>query len=273
MSPKMTDINDLASMFSDINLHDVTNSHILEIEFPVSELLSNSHQVPHLDPPASLETREAPPHDQRRAGVTQSVCRLCHKITEYGPNPHRENYDWAARRKLAFGHLAYGPAKSLLRAVAFHDGDLGEDRLRLLFYVQYYEAAGPRGRYSYRYDVELSQNQWDAIVRGESELEGVGGGEDCKWVKALEELITRSSDRAYHHVRNRLAADYSPEAAAEEEASWGEEWGGMRLRGEEVEDEKRAMVDEIGLLMRECELERPNAKVDQLGRMLKDIQI
>ena len=101
MAPRTVNINDLASMFEDISLHDVRNSHILEIEFPVSELLSNSHQVPHLDPPASLETREAPPHDQRRAGVYQSVCRLCHKITEHGTNPHRENYNWTARRKLA----------------------------------------------------------------------------------------------------------------------------------------------------------------------------
>jgi hypothetical protein len=93
MSPKRTDINDLASMFEDINLHDVRNSHTLEIEFPVSELLSNNTQVPHLDPPAALETRQAPPHDQRRAGVYQSVCRLCHKITKYDSNPHRENYD------------------------------------------------------------------------------------------------------------------------------------------------------------------------------------
>jgi hypothetical protein len=268
MAPRTVNINDLASMFEDINLHDVMNSHILEIEFPVSELLSNNNQIPHLDPPAALETREAPPHDQRRAGVYQSVCCLAHKITEFGPNPHRENYDWLTRRKLAFGHLAHGPAKSLLRAVAFHDGELGEDRLRLMFCVRYYGTTDPCSRRStYRYDVELSQKEWDEIVRGESELEGIG--EDCRWVKALEELITRSSDRAYYHVRNRLAADYCAEAAAEEEASWG----GMRLRGEEVEEEKRAMVDEIGLSMRECELERPDAKVDKLGRMLKDIRL
>jgi hypothetical protein len=47
----------------------------------------------------------------------------------------------------------------------------------------------------------------------------------------------------------------------------------MRLRGEEVEEEKKAMVDEIGLLMRECELERPDAKVDRLGTMLRDVRL
>jgi hypothetical protein len=64
MAPRTVNINDLASMFEDINLHDVMSSHILEIEFPVSDLLSNNNQIPHLDPPAALETREAPPHDQ-----------------------------------------------------------------------------------------------------------------------------------------------------------------------------------------------------------------
>ena len=265
----MADITTLASLFSDINLHDVMNSHILEIEFPVCELLTpNSKQIPHLDPPAALSTREAPPHDQRRAGVTQSLCRLCLKITEYGPNPHRLNYDSSARSKLAFGHLAYGPATSLLRAVAYHDGDIGEDRLRLLFFVQYY-TADPCGRNAYRYDVELSQNQWDALVRGDSELKGVG--EDCKWVKALDELITRSINRAYYHVRNRLVADYGVEAAVEEEASWGAEWGGIKTRIEEVEDEKRLEVEELGCLMGQCELERPGAKVEELGRLLKKV--
>lgn len=221
----MADLATLASLFSDITLHDADplNSHILEIEFPVSELLSpNTTQVPHLDPPAALATHEAPPHDQQRAGVTQSICRLCLAISKHGPNNAlRLDYDRrSARSKMAFGHLAYGPATSLLRAVAYHDGELGEDRLRLLFFVQYYDA-DPCGRYAYRYDVEISQNEWNQLVRGESELAGVG--EDCKWVKALDELITRSSDRAYYHVRNRLVADYGEEGTVEGVASWGAE--------------------------------------------------
>jgi hypothetical protein len=42
MAPRTVNINDLASMFGDINLHDVMNSHILEIEFPVSDLSNNN---------------------------------------------------------------------------------------------------------------------------------------------------------------------------------------------------------------------------------------
>ena len=100
--------------------------------------------------------------------------------------------------------------------------------MRLMFYVRYYGTEPCSRRNTYRYDVELSQNEWDEIVRGESELGGVG--EDCRWVKALEELITRSSDRAYYHVRNRLAADYGEEVAVEEEASWVSEWAGTSVR-------------------------------------------
>ena len=107
MSPKITNINDLASMFEDISLHDVRNSHILEIEFPVSELLSNNNQVPHLDPPAALATHEAPPHDQQRAGVTQSICRLCLAISKHGPNNAlRLDYDRrSARSKIGRAHV------------------------------------------------------------------------------------------------------------------------------------------------------------------------
>lgn len=98
----MADLATLASLFSDITLHDADplNSHILEIEFPVSELLSpNTTQVPHLDPPAALATREAPPHDQQRAGVTQSICRLCLAISNTAPTTPSASITTAAARR------------------------------------------------------------------------------------------------------------------------------------------------------------------------------
>jgi hypothetical protein len=53
------------------------------------------------------------------------------------------------------------------------------------------------------------------------------------------------------------------------------EWllGGLRVREAEAEDEERAVVDEIGALMGECELERPGAKVEELGRLLKKVRL
>jgi len=98
----MADLATLASLFSDITLHDADPlySHILEIEFPVSELLSpNTTQVPHLDPPAALATREAPPHDQQRAGVTQSICRLCLAISNTAPTTPSASITTAAARR------------------------------------------------------------------------------------------------------------------------------------------------------------------------------
>lgn len=229
-----------------------------------------NYQTPHLDPPAGFETREAPPHDQLRQGISQSVCCLCHKITDFGPNTLREKHDGAVCRTLAFGHLSYGPARSLLRAVAHHDGNLDQDMMKLNLIVQYYDS-DYCGRDSYQYDVELTQNEWDQLVRGDSDLEGVG--DDSQWVKALDELITRASDRAYYHVRNRLVEDYGEEAAIEEDASWGSEWAGTSVRCEEVEEEKRAAVDEIGKLMMDVELERPGRRVDEIERLLKRVEL
>jgi len=51
----------------------------------------------------------------------------------------------------------------------------------------------------------------------------------------------------------------------------GAEWGGIKTRIEEVEDEKRLEVEELGCLMGQCELERPGAKVEELGRLLKKV--
>jgi hypothetical protein len=59
----------------------------------------------------------------------------------------------------------------------------------------------------------------------------------------------------------------------EEEASWGDEWGGVKARCEEVEDEERLGVEETGVLMGECELERPGAKVEELGRLLRKVRL
>ena len=244
------------------------NSHVLEIEFP--------DETPLLEPPTNVQTREAPPHDQRRLGITQSACYLCHKITEFGPNPLRgEAYDSTSRRKLAFfAHLAYGPARSLLRAVAFHDARRNRNAMRLSFCVWYGDIDGC-GRESYTYDVEVLQSRWDGLVRGAGESESenslAGLGSNTRWIPALDELVTRSSDRAYYHVRNRLVADHGEEAAGEEEASWVEEWAGISVREDEVEEEERERVEEIGELMEGVELERVGEGVDEVGRLLRRV--
>jgi hypothetical protein len=47
----------------------------------------------------------------------------------------------------------------------------------------------------------------------------------------------------------------------------------VKARCEEVEDEERAGVEEIAGLMGECELERPGAKVEELGKLLRRVRL
>jgi hypothetical protein len=69
----MADPNHLASWFEGISLE--PTKHVLEIEYPVSGLLPPDTE-PLLAPPVELSNRQAPPHDQTRAGVSQSRCRI-----------------------------------------------------------------------------------------------------------------------------------------------------------------------------------------------------
>lgn len=91
------------------------------------------------------------------------------------------------------------------------------------------------------FDFELSRHEWKQLRVNRSR----------EWVVALDELITRNSDRAYYHVRNRLVCDYGEELAVEEEALWSTRWGGTLLREAEraatTVDDINQLMDNIGL--------------------------
>jgi len=86
------------------------------------------------------------------------------------------------------------------------------------------------------YDFEVSREQWQKTVDEGGSL----------WVEALDELITRRSDRAYYSVRNKIAGDYGEDVAMAEEATWSEGWGDNRLRQQERDD---TTVDDIDQMM------------------------
>jgi hypothetical protein len=126
--------------------------------------------------------------------------------------------------------MACGSGTSHLSAVYFHDKDLEGEFMRLDLHVSLKKEVGVR-----HYDCELSREQWQKTVAEDESL----------WVKALDELMTRRSVRAYYHVRNRIAADYGQEAAVVEEARWGAGWGGTRLRQEEIDATTVGDVDRL----------------------------
>ena len=115
--------------------------------------------------------------------------------------------------------------------MTFHDEGYGGEMVRLCLHVSLLHDVE-----DHSYDFEVSREQWQKTIDEGGSL----------WVEALDELMTRRSDRAYYHVRNRLGCDYGEEAARTEEARWSEEWGGNRLRQEERDD---ATVEDIDQMM------------------------
>lgn len=231
---KMTDTDQLTSLFASCKLEDVPDRHVLELEYPVRRLLP-PHFEPSLEPPANLDRREAPPHDQCRAGVYQSVCRI-YFATENRKNPNAGFDDWWYTLHSAFESLTYGPGTSKLEAVSFRDHEMDEDVIRVCLHTSLDQEAE-----SHSYDFEFTGEQWKRMVEKK----------ESSWVDALDELITRRSDLAYYHVRNRVACDYGQDFAVAEEALWSARWGGNRLRQLErdqttVEDISQSM-EAVGL--------------------------
>lgn len=205
---------DLTTLFRDISLE--PTKHVLEIEFPVRGLLPPDTE-PLIDPPVELGRREAPPHDQTRAGVSQSTCRI-HIPTEPRDNACDGCSDELVSMHSGFQSMSCGPGKSHLQVAVFYDDGYERDVLRLSLHVSLNHDDA-----NHHYTFEIYREKWQEWVDESESL----------WVKALDELMTRRSDRAYYHVRNRIAADYGQEAAVAEEAKWGAGWGGTRLRQEE----------------------------------------
>ena len=231
----MANFNHLASLFEDISLEDVPTKHVLEIQYPVRGLLPPDTE-PLLTPPVELGNREAPPHDQTRAGVFQSTCRIHIPIEEQYNGSDSFPEDELIPQFTAFQNMTRGPGTSRLSAVTFYDNDFHQEFVRLDLHVSLKRETSPR-----HYDFELSLKQWRKMVDEDESL----------WVKALDELITRRSVRAYYHVQNRMAADYGEEAAVAEEAKWGAGWVGTQLREQERNattiDDLNKMVEGVDL--------------------------
>jgi hypothetical protein len=213
----MADSNHLASWFEGISLE--PTKHVLEIEYPVSGVLPPDTE-PLLAPPVELSNRQAPPHDQTRAGVSQSRCRIHIPVEEPQDGSDGFPEDELVPQFSAFQNMTRGPGTSHLSAVAFYDKELRRDFVRVDLHISLKKEIKPR-----HYDFELFFKDWEQMV-----LE-----DQCAWVKALDELMTRRSVRAYYHVRNRIVADYGQEAAVAEEARWCAGWGGTALRQEEID--------------------------------------
>lgn len=198
------------------------------------DLLPSAYELS-LSAPTNVSPREAPLHDQRRLGIWQSLCRI-QIPTDGRENPLDGVIDKLTSHQDAFDTLTCGPGKSVRRAVEYWDDEILESMLQLSLHVQHDHTG-----LSLDYSVGLSRTEWSGMVYN---------GKDA-WVAALDELINRRSDRAYYHVRNRMAADYGEQAVFAEEAQWGAQWGSKLLRKKEKEE---ITVEDVGTLMRDVEM-------------------
>lgn len=230
----MARTNALVSLFENVSLDEKPQKHILEIQYPVKGLLPPGHQ-PVLKRPANLSQRDAPPHDQRRLGISQSACYLSYS-TQGEKNPNDGHLDILISLNNAFASLTSSPGKSVLEAAVFFDGEMGHEMIRLCLHSSFKHDEEPHD-----YDFELSRDDWSKMVQER----------EWTWVDALDELITRRTDCAYYHVRNRLICDFGEEVSVGEEATWSAGWGSTKAR----------------------QVERAETTVDDLDRLLEGIDL
>lgn len=221
----MADPNLVAALFGDLGIE--PTKHTLEIAYPDCEILPQDTE-PLLTPPVGLGNRQAPPHDQTRAGVYQSKCLIHIPIEERANASFPE--DSLLPQFAAFENMARGYGNSYLGAVHFYDKELLGEYLRLE--LEIYIKKEHRVRH---YDFELTRAEWEKKV-----IE-----DQSPWVKALDDLMTRRTDRAYYHVHNRLASDRGEEAAVAEEAKWSAGWGGTQLREQERQATTVGDIDKL----------------------------
>lgn len=222
----------LAVLHKSIRSEDAQAHHILRIRFPVRDLLPNDTE-PVLDPPTNIAMREAPPVDQRRLGISQSLCML---IIDCNTTALAcgQAFNTSAPIDGISEILACGPGKSRLDAVVFHDTNQKQRVLRLSFQI----ALLQNHEHAQVYTFSMPIGEWNRVIEEQ----------DSPWILAPDELITRSSPRAYYHVRNRLAFDSGQKYAVAEEAGWSARCGAKWLREQErskttVEDIEKDMED------------------------------
>ncbi|KAM0720705.1 hypothetical protein Q7P37_004842 [Cladosporium fusiforme] len=112
-----------------------------------------------------------------------------------------------------FRSLGDSPGKSRLDVVVYHSKRLNCVALRLSLQIAFKRDGGHIQIRNHEWPIDL----WDDL--SEYVVERLD-----PWKYVLKQLITRSTDRAYYHVRNRLVCDFGQEVAVAEEAVWHSQW-------------------------------------------------
>jgi hypothetical protein len=178
---------DLADCFQSLGLQeDRLDYHELTIEYPVLELiLPEAGTSPCLRPPQNIEFREQPDASKYHFPLTDTDFTLRIPVASATPQPSN-----LASISAAIQSLSSTPGQSILQIASYSSLSDGE------FHIFRFITEDPtNGQYQTVTENDFSSLEWEA-ERAALKSE--------KWTRLAQDLINRSSDRAYFYVYDEL---------------------------------------------------------------------
>ena len=201
--------NDLANCFQSLGLQgNRADYHELAIEYPVLELvLPEAGTSACLRPPQNIEFREEP--DASKYHIPQTGTDYIIRLplaSATKPSPFASK---PASISTAIQNLSSGPGHSILQIASYSSRSEGESHIFRLV------TEDPvNGQYKIITENDFSSLEWEA-ERSALSTE--------KWTRLAQDLINRSSDRAYFHVHDELRF-YSWYLKSRKAERWGWAW-------------------------------------------------
>ena len=200
----------------DDTLCDETKKHGLLIQYPAFELGFGNYE-PVLEPPSNLDNREAPIWDHRKPGVNEARVMATFDVTSpdhaRSAIPAKDESPMApcgTTLNEAFASIRSRPGVSCLNAIIWRENITNATIVQLNLNVRFLEDANGDLSAPQCYQFGLLRDEWDALVASSTE----------QWVATLHELMTRSTERAYYHVHDRLALKRGLDEMWLEESRW-----------------------------------------------------
>jgi hypothetical protein len=199
---------DLANSFQNLGLQENrVDYHELAIEYPVLELiLPEAGTSPCIRPPQNIEFREQP--DALKYNFPQTGTDYIIRLPLASARPHLFPSN-AASISTAIQNLSTSPGHSILQIASYSSRSDGES-----FIFRLVTENPVNGEYTIVTENDFSSLEWEA--------ERISLSTE-KWTRLAQDLINRSSDRAYFHVHAELRF-YSWYLKSRKAERWGWAW-------------------------------------------------
>ncbi|KAK4547785.1 hypothetical protein LTR36_000743 [Oleoguttula mirabilis] len=204
----MTKLADLARSLGGIELSTApdktTRYHTILLKYPVLELLPVGVAQPHLEPPALLQRRVAPPKESDMAGIHDTTFFARLEIQPRNPFALTPVKDSHAGLLAAIDAASTMVGTTTLEMVSYFAPN-GGHRVHRIRLVSRLQAATTTPQ-----DFELTDQELNELLKHKYRA----------WIRLLNSIVRRISARAYYHVRERLVEACGEKVAASEEAAW-----------------------------------------------------